>query len=340
EGFEDEGVDPRGLPPAVLNGSPYEKEMDWILGLEDKSEVYIKRLQEVYENAPASTVTYPEIYPFGGNTRNPLTNQLQLVARLLHGGGPDQGVKTKVFLVKIGGFDTHAQQVESYDSTFGAHSSLVYHISSAMRAFQRDLATRGIEDRVLTMTMSEFGRRVGSNGSYGTDHGTGASVMLFGRNVNPGVYGNNPDMTLNNVAMQYDYRQLYATILRDWMEVDEATIANDIFFGDFLTDPNLVLTREVVLGKDPFIEKRYGLDSIYPNPAKDTAKLRYHVNDRQSVDFQLIDAQGKSVRQLGLYQADPGNHTIDLDLKDLTPGIYFVKVSSEKLNATQKLVIR
>jgi uncharacterized protein (DUF1501 family) len=75
--------------------------------------------------------------------RNGLTPQLQLIARLLDGGGPGLGVKTKVFLVKMGGFDTHAEQVESYDPTMGQHAALMYHISSAMKAFQDDLKARG-----------------------------------------------------------------------------------------------------------------------------------------------------------------------------------------------------
>ena len=122
-------------------------------------------------------------------------------------------MKTKVFLVKIGGFDTHANQVETYNPTLGGHAARLYHISSAIRAFQDDLKSRGLEDRVLTMTMSEFGRRVASNGSYGTDHGTGGSVMLFGRHVNPGIFGVNPDLTRSNIEMQFDYRPVSYTHL-------------------------------------------------------------------------------------------------------------------------------
>ena len=156
EGFVDEEVDPRGLPPDFLNNSPYGAEMNWILSLEDKSETYIKRLLEVYQNASATSVEYPEFYPFATTRRNPLSGQLQTVARLLDGGG--DGVKTKVFLVKMGGFDTHAEQVESYDSTIGGHSALLYHISSAMKAFKADLISRGIANKVMTVTWSEFGR--------------------------------------------------------------------------------------------------------------------------------------------------------------------------------------
>ncbi|MCU0368239.1 MAG: DUF1501 domain-containing protein, partial [Cyclobacteriaceae bacterium] len=215
DGFIDQGIDPRGKPPLALDNSPYGRELNWILGLEDKTKDYAERLYEVYKKAPSSGVTYPELYPFNapkGSMKNRLTPQLQLIARLLDGGGPNQGVKTKVFLVKLGGFDTHAEQVESYDPTMGQHAALMYHISSAMKAFQDDLRARGLEDRVLTVTTSEFGRRVRSNGSYGTDHGTGAPVMIFGKGVQPGVVGKVPDLTKENVEMQYDYRQVYANL--------------------------------------------------------------------------------------------------------------------------------
>lgn len=344
QGFTDEGVDPRGLPPQFLDSSPYGKEMDWILGLEDKTETYIKRLQEVFERSSETLVTYPERYPFNGS-RNPLSGQLQLVARLLDGGGT--GVKTKVFLVKIGGFDTHANQVEDYNTTLGGHSAKLYHISSAIKAFQEDLKARGLEDRVLTMTMSEFGRRVASNGSYGTDHGTGGSVMLFGRHVNPGVFGVNPDLSKSNIEMQYDYRQLNSVILRDWLGVDQTTVENEIFYGNFIDGANprggnfepLELTREVILGSDPFITNRFNLEKIYPNPTSDFTKAVVKVNDRQLVSLSIIDLQGKEFSRIQK-ELNPGKHEIDLDIRKLPVGQYIVRLSSDKLKKSLKLSIR
>ena len=236
EGFVDEGVDPRGKPPTALDNSPYGKEMNWILGLEDKTEDYAQRLRQVWDASSESSVTYPETYPFNAAKnakRNPLSGQLQLIARLLEGGGAGQGVKTKVFLLRIGGFDTHADQVENYDPTMGVHATQMYHIASAMKAFQDDLKARGLEEKVLTMTTSEFGRRIGSNGSYGTDHGTGAPMFLFGPYAKSGVLGNVPNLNLSNVEMQHDFKQVYAAILKDWLEVDDTTIQNDILFRDY-----------------------------------------------------------------------------------------------------------
>ncbi|MEQ9218575.1 MAG: DUF1501 domain-containing protein [Cyclobacteriaceae bacterium] len=344
EGFTDEGVDPRGLPPTFLDGSPYGKEMDWILGLEDKSETYIKRLVEIYDAATDTAVTYPENYPFlPASSRNPLTSQLQLVARLLAGG-----LKTKVFLLKIGGFDTHAQQVVQGESTMGGHAALLYYISSAMRAFNEDLNQRGISDRVLTMSMSEFGRRIGSNGSYGTDHGTGGPIMMWGAGLRGGIYGTNPDLSLNNVSMQFDYRQIYANILFEWMGVDQTTLTNDIFFGDYVTGPDLInggtytpmdLISDVITGQQKFRDDFYRIEKLYPNPATNYTQIDFFINDIQEMRFELINLKG-AVLSSFKRKLNPGKHTVSLVLDQFSNGIYFVRVTSEKLNETRKLIIQ
>jgi len=95
------------------------------------------------------------------------------------------------------------------------------------------LKPRGLEERVLTMTTSEFGRRIASNGSYGTDHGTGGPMFLFGPGAKSGVLGNVPNLDLSNIEMQYDFKQIYAAILKDWFEVDDNIIQNDILFRDY-----------------------------------------------------------------------------------------------------------
>lgn len=342
-GYTDDGVDPRGLPPSFLNGSPYGKEMDWILGLEDKSETYIKRLVEIYDQSTETKARYPEKYPFQSqNSGNPLSQQLQLVARLLEGG-----IKTKVFLVKIGGFDTHASQTESYDPTMGNHAALLYHISAAMKAFNTDLINRGLDHKVLTVSMSEFGRRIPSNGSYGTDHGTGGPVMMFGAGVNPGIYGTNPNLDNSNVNMQFDYRQLYAGILNEWLGVEQSVITNDIFFRDFISGPNpnggsyepLDLVKETITSANDFLKSKFNIQSVYPNPATNYAQANIVINDYQDVQLELIDVNGRVVQQQ-TRSLKPGKHTLTFQLDRTPPGIYFVKAKSEKLNDTKRLIIR
>lgn len=353
EGFDDTLIDPRGKPPTNLDNTPYGKELNWILGLEDKTEDYAKRLLEVYQASAETSVTYPENYPFnapGGLLRNRLTPQLQLIARLLDGGGAGQGVQTKAFLVRIGGFDTHANQVESYDPTMGAHASKMYHISAAMKAFQEDLRARGIEDRVLTVTTSEFGRRIDSNGSFGTDHGTGGPMLLFGKGVNPGILGTNQDLSngQRNIEMQYDYRQVFANILKDWMQVDEDVIANDIFFGNFIDGPKvdgegfyepLPVAVEQITSTEGFFNDRFKLTKIYPNPAKDKVTIGFFINTENNVNIELFDSRGKRVQSLLNERRTPGEHQLNVNISSLQPGIYICKIESGLFKKSQKLII-
>ena len=354
EGFDDiDGVDPRGIPPQALDSSPYGQELNWILGLEDKSQDYASRLVEIYNQASAGTTTYPESYPFRaprGSLRNPLSAQLQIVSRLLDGGGAGQGVQTKVFLLRIGGFDTHAGQVEADDPTMGGHAAKLYHISTAMQAFQNDLRARGIEDRVLTITTSEFGRRINSNGSFGTDHGTGAPMLIFGSGVQPGVLGTNQDLTNNsvrNVQMQFDYRQVYANILRDWMEVDEEVVNNDIFFGDFFNGPKddggffepLPLIATEVTSTEGFFKDRFSLNDAYPNPAVDHTNISFYINTGNNVNLKIMDQTGKTVRQVINERREIGQHNVRVDLTGLKPGLYFYQIESGILKDSKKLMI-
>lgn len=346
EGFDDVEIDRRGVPPEVLNPSPYWQELNWILQLEDKSEDYAERLYNVYLAGREGSVTYPETYPFnapGGSKRNPLTPQLKLIARLLDGG-----CKTKVFLVKIGGFDTHAEQVESYDPTMGVHAALMYHISTAMQAFQEDLRQKGLEDRVLTVTTSEFGRRIYSNGSYGTDHGTGGPIFLFGKGVRPGVVGVVPDLNQGNVGMQFDYRQVYANLLKDWMLIDQERITNDIFFGNFIDglreDGNgfyepMPLANQTITGVDDFVGTRFILEGCYPNPARDTTTLHFRVNHTGMVTVELFDNLGARSRVLINSSFPPGEHRVDVSLKDLPAGTYLYRMRTGFYHEAKKLVI-
>ena len=174
----------------------------------------------VIKKAAQKVTKQSDKYPAPG--KNPLADQLKIVARLVAGG-----LKTKVYLVSIGGFDTHARQTETADTTTGNHAKLLAKLSEAIGAFQDDLSLLQTGNRVVGMTFSEFGRRIRSNASGGTDHGAAAPVFVFGEGVQSGIIGKNPVLpataTVNdNVAMQYDFRAIYATLLENWFHTDPA----------------------------------------------------------------------------------------------------------------------
>jgi uncharacterized protein (DUF1501 family) len=96
-----------------------------------------------------------------------------------------------------------------------------------MAAFYKDLAARGHKDRLLLMTFSEFGRRARENGSKGTDHGSGAPMLLAGGKVKAGLVGNHPSLTKleqGNLIHAIDFRQVYATILDRWLGVSSEQV--------------------------------------------------------------------------------------------------------------------
>ena len=74
---------------------------------------------------------------------------------------------------------------------------------------------------------SEFGRRVRENAQGGTDHGAAGPVFLAGPPVRGGLVGPPPDLAnLDNGDLKFtvDFRDIYATLLRRWLDVDPVPI--------------------------------------------------------------------------------------------------------------------
>lgn len=149
--------------------------------------------------------------------------QLQLVGSMIRAGLP-----TRVYYVQHGGFDTHAQQ----GGQNGRHANLLGQLSQAIKAFYADLKIQENDRRVLTMSFSEFGRRVAQNASQGTDHGTAAPMFLFGPMVRPGVIGDHPSLTdLDDGDLKHriDFRSVYAGILDGWLKADPKKVLEGSF---------------------------------------------------------------------------------------------------------------
>ncbi len=163
------------------------------------------------------TVSYPA---------TPLGQQLQMVSQMIAGG-----LKTRVYYVSLGGFDTHTQEK-------GQHDRLMQTLSAGVGAFMKDLKNQGNDQRTLVMTFSEFGRRVAENASHGTDHGTAAPMFVMGPSVKGGVYGDHPslrpaDLDQGDLKFHTDFRSVYASLLGDWLKAD----SNKILAGSFKTLP-------------------------------------------------------------------------------------------------------
>lgn len=143
-----------------------------------------------------------------------IARDLQMVAKMIRAG-----LKTRVYYVSHGSFDTHAGQ----GGAQGRHAQLLSQWSDALKAFYDDLKKQGNDGRVLTMTFSEFGRRVSQNASQGTDHGTAAPVFLAGPMIKPGIHSAHPslkDLDQGDLKHTVDFRSVYAGLLDGWMKGD------------------------------------------------------------------------------------------------------------------------
>ena len=282
--------------------------------------------------AAANSVTQQAPYP----ANNDLASQLQVVSRLIAGG-----LKTKVYMVGTTGFDTHAAQVQSGDTTTGTQAQLLQELSDAVTAFQADLKYLGTDKRVLGMTFSEFGRRVISNGSFGTDHGAGQPVFIFGDAVNTGILGTNPDLsnTLDDesvVPMQYDYRSVYSTILRDWFCIDPGTVST-MLLNNYQYLPFIKSTAcENTIADLTNIGSNLILG--YPNPFNDQVNLTYTTSGGHTL-VQLFNSAGKLIMVPvdEVYNGE-GTYTANLNTAGLASGVYYARLQNGSVTQVKTLL--
>ena len=202
----------------------------------DKKGEKLKYLQLIAKQSNLSSKVVKEAYERIENSfsypNSNLGQQLEIASRLIGGG-----LNTRIYMVELGGFDTHDTQVEDSDHTKGNHAMLLKDLNDSVTAFIKNLDAMNKSDDVLTMTFSEFGRTIVSNGSKGTDHGTAAPMFIFGNKVDPSILGSNPVIPKNavwqdNLESEFDFRQVYASLINQWMGGSSNT-AKDVLFKDF-----------------------------------------------------------------------------------------------------------
>jgi uncharacterized protein (DUF1501 family) len=332
-----------GAPMVNIPDSEYGHELQYILGVESSVSKYAQRISEVFAKG-TNVATYP--------TGSSFANQLKTVARLIKGGS-----RTRIYMTQLGGFDTHAGQVDDTQTAVGTHAVLLANLSSAVKAFVDDLSAMGIGDRVLAVTFSEFGRCAKENGSYGTDHGTLAPMFLFGNPAKPGVLGdcvNLSDLTTDGQTknQQFDYRQVFTTVLQHFLgaknEILEATL-----FGDFAAQKISIIEKTHIVHPDCYVgsltpPRRTDLPTsispismrIFPNPASYEAEVYFESETATQGAISLFDASGHRLQMLQTPFFE-GDNYVQLDIRDLRAGQFVVLIESadRRIRATEKLLI-
>jgi uncharacterized protein (DUF1501 family) len=123
-------------------------------------------------------------------------------------------------------FDTHVNQAAPHDRQ-------LEYCSDAIAGFFREMTRIGRADDVVLYVHSEFGRRVPENTSLGTDHGTAQVNFVIGNAVKGGMYGTPPSLTDlvldGNLENTTDFRQVYASLIEEWMGADSAKVLGQKF---------------------------------------------------------------------------------------------------------------
>ncbi len=332
-----------GAPPTNIPNSEYGNLIQFILDSDNETNIYAQAISTAFNSGTNSAaVTYPS---------TSLANQLKSVARFISGG-----LQTKVYLVKIGGFDTHDAQVATNTTThLGEHADLLTQVSEAINCFITDLNSQNLGDDVIAVPFSEFGRKAGENGNLGTDHGEIAPMFVFGKSINPGISGTNINLSeavlANNFqvqTVQHDYRRVFSTILQDWFGASNQTL--DLTFYDHTINSSyannkvsdLIKTANTVpascytdslLTVNDFVK---GNDIVvYPNPSFESISINTNNNPIYVVSVYSID--GKFITS---YKNPMSSDNFTINVQDLAVGLYTIKVDTNYGSFTKKVIVR
>lgn len=313
-----------GAPILTIPDSDHGDELEYIMGVERSINLYAQRVTEVFNAGSNSVSTYPS---------GSLAAQLKTVARMIKGG-----CKTKIFLCQLGGFDTHSAQVDSGDTSLGSHANLLRTLADSVKTFLDDLQGLGLADNVVGCTFSEFGRCMKENGSFGTDHGTLSPMLVFGKDVKAGVLGTNPDLydlTNDNQlkVKQFDYRQVFSSLLQDWLGANEWVMEQTMFDGyDKLkiVDKEFRVAPNCQWGGSEIIVDLYRPMKVFPNPATIYTEVAYENQGEPFEAYLTLHGLGGTLLAARTEQAQVGFNAFYFDVAQLPTGVYFIRMQNQR----------
>jgi len=214
-------------------------------------------------------------------------------------------------------------------------------LSGAIKAFMDDLQFLGIQDRVMGMTFSEFGRRIKSNSSIGTDHGAAAPMFLFGSQVQSGVLGTNPSIPASasvndNIPHQYDYRSVYASILQNWF-CSSPTTLQSVLLKNFQSLP-VIKNSACATGIDD-INRNAGDTLIvnYPNPFTESTTITFKTKGGHTL-IQIMDTLGRVITNLTDRDYNPGSYTLTFNSGGLPTGVYYMRLQNGTIQQVKAIL--
>lgn len=260
---------------------------------------------------------------------NALAQGLASIARVIAGG-----LATQMYIVNVGGYDNHSNELTD-------QATLHDTFANAVAAFVRDMEAFGLSNKVCLMTISEFGRRPQSNGT-GTDHGSAAPMFVFGSGVRGGIIGNDPnlnDLDANkNLKMQYDFRQIYASVLGQWYGAPESEITPKALPRHFEQLPifkTSATTTDVYADND--IDVTLSMGQNYPNPASSETYIPVSgilSGSKASLTVMTLDGRPVSTQEVM-----PGQTMVNVNTQGLNDGTYLYLLNVNGVTRMNKMTV-
>ena len=298
-----------------LDDGRYGTELEFLRQSNQQTHAIKDSLYNRFQNGPQQT-----------ETNDDLTNDLLNITRLIAGGS-----KTKIYMVEHKNFDTHGGQISAGDSTQGTHADLLRTLSKAIGTFQESLEKENIDDKVLSLVYTEFGRRIMSNKSLGTDHGHGSSWFCFGSKVNPVVHGTSPTLPATvskktNLPHQFDFKNVFYSVLTQWF-LSPSSDSQSVFD---ITNEEVDIVKSAV---SPILNKNslhLQVGKAFPNPVINHSKIPFTLNEESGIEYQIFDSKGKLLQSHNLGNLNRGYHQILFRRKGEAPGKVIYKIKTNK----------
>ncbi len=257
------------------------------------------------------------------------SKSLASVARSIRGR-----LGTKIYVVQLPNFDTHTFQE-------GQHGALMEVLGKAIANFYQDLSADGLDADVLTVTFSEFGRRVEENGGRGTDHGTAAPLFAFGPPVKGGFFGDPPSLTdldsAGNLKHGIDFRSIYSTLLHQWFgisELDTAAILGRNFDPvNFIESPFQTSSGSDSLPSDFLLEQNY------PNPFNPITNITFSLKKPGRVKLSVYTSDGRELDTLINSWQATGKYDVPFDASNYPSGTYLYVLEAVGYKQTRKMTL-
>ncbi|MFC2126940.1 DUF1501 domain-containing protein [Bacteroidota bacterium] len=318
--------------PSTIPNSEYGENIKFIGGVETTTNAYSERISQVFNQGSNSPINYPQY---------DLANQLKTVAKMIKGGS-----KTKIFLVHLGGFDTHADQVaDSSDSHLGKHADLLKELGESIKAFQEDLEAMDLAKKVVTATFTEFGRKPVENGNLGTDHGNLGPMFIIGKHINGGIHGASADLSnvtkhYDETSMQFDYRQVFTTLISDFLGASENVVTGtefDAFNGDHKM--NLIQKAHIAnFDYTPDSELISNELTVYPNPIEEDVTIKFISDVVERVYIVVYNLNGGISFKLP-QDLKVGINLISINIGHLAGGNYILAVKDSYNKTLNKQIL-